>query len=162
MQQIMKTEGAGVDHKNTYRHHRCAIASYIISQRCFTRILITLTLIFVKLLTSLNRLISSTAITSNISDTKMVCVQCFFFYCSLNQSQRQREMERVAKENREMLKRLEKVEPIYKVSDWIENWRRKEDITGMITAYPDDFQAIVSLYVCMIKNCHPQSRLDHI
>ena len=25
MQQIMKTEGArgGVDHKNTYRHHRC-------------------------------------------------------------------------------------------------------------------------------------------
>ena len=58
----------------------------------------------------------------------------------------------MAKENREMLKRLEKVEPMYKVSDWIEDWRRKEDITGMITAYPDDFQAIVSLqslYVCM-------------
>ncbi len=50
----------------------------------------------------------------------------------------------MAKENREMLKRLEKVEPMYKVSDCIEDWRRKEDITGMITAYPEDFQAIVS------------------
>ena len=69
----------------------------------------------------------------------------YFCHYSLNQLQRQREMERVAKENKEMLKRLEKVEPIYKVSDWIEDWRRKEEITGMITAYPDDFQAIVSV-----------------
>ena len=84
---------------------------------------------------------------------KFMSAGIFFFYYSLNQLQRQREMERVAKENKEMLKRLEKVEPIYKVSDWIEDWRRKEEITGMITAYPDDFQAIVStinnyVYVC--------------
>ena len=53
-------------------------------------------------------------------------------------------MERVAKENRDMLKRLEMVEPIYKVSDWVDDWRKKEEITGMITAYPNDFQAVVS------------------
>ena len=75
-------------------------------------------------------------------------------YCdySLNQLQRQREMERVAKENKEMLKRLEKVEPIYKVSDWVEDWRRKEEITEMITAYPDDFQAIVSIELIISRH----------
>ena len=30
MQQIMKTEGGGVDHKNTYRHHRCAACCIMI------------------------------------------------------------------------------------------------------------------------------------
>lgn len=60
---------------------------------------------------------------------------------SLNQSQRQREMERVAKENAAMLKRLEKVEPIYKVSDWVDDWRRKQDLTERITAYPNEYQA---------------------
>ena len=50
----------------------------------------------------------------------------------------------MAKENKEMLKRLERVEPIYKVSDWVDDWRRKEEITGMITTYPNDFQDVVS------------------
>ena len=58
----------------------------------------------------------------------------------------------MAKENQEMLKRLEKVEPMYKVSDWIEDWRKKEEITGMITAYPDDFQAIVSTISLIYSN----------
>ena len=50
-------------------------------------------------------------------------------------------MERVAKENAAMLKRLEKVEPIYKVSDWVDDWRRKQDLTERITAYPNEYQA---------------------
>lgn len=36
-----------------------------------------------------------------------------------------------------MLKRLEQVEPIYKVADWIDDWRRKEELTEMITAFPE-------------------------
>ena len=63
-------------------------------------------------------------------------------------------MERVAKENKEMLKRLEKVEPIYKVSDWVDDWRRKQELTEMITSYPaDDFQPsrpLVSLLVLVL------------
>ena len=47
----------------------------------------------------------------------------------------------MSKENVAMLKRLEKVEPIYKVSDWIDDWRRKEELTEMITAYPNELQA---------------------
>lgn len=45
-------------------------------------------------------------------------------------------MERVAKENRELLKRLQKVGPMYRVSDWINDWQRKEELTSMITSYP--------------------------
>ena len=47
-------------------------------------------------------------------------------------------MDRIAKENKEMLKRLEKVEPYYKVADWIDDWRKKEELTDMITIFPDD------------------------
>lgn len=47
-------------------------------------------------------------------------------------------MGRIAKENKEMLKRLEKVEPIYKVTNWIDDWRRKEELTDMITIFPDE------------------------
>lgn len=57
--------------------------------------------------------------------------------CSLSQERRQREMERVAHENKQMLKRIEKVEPIYKVSEWIDDWQRKEELTSMITNYPE-------------------------
>lgn len=56
---------------------------------------------------------------------------------SLNQQQRQREVERVAHENKRMLKRLEQVEPIYKVSVWVDEWQRKEALTGMISCYPE-------------------------
>ena len=34
MQQIMKTEGGGVDHKNTYRHHRCATCMTAMLHTC--------------------------------------------------------------------------------------------------------------------------------
>ena len=40
-----------------------------------------------------------------------------------------------------MLKRLEKVQPIYKVSDWVEDWQRKEELTSMITCYPASTQS---------------------
>lgn len=56
---------------------------------------------------------------------------------SLNQEKRQREVQRVARENRQLLERLEKVEPMYKVSSWIEDWQRKGELTNMITAYPE-------------------------
>ena len=46
-------------------------------------------------------------------------------------------MERVARENKQMLKRLEKVKPMYKVSEWVDDWERKEQLTGMITNYPE-------------------------
>ena len=49
-------------------------------------------------------------------------------------------MDRVAKENVAMLKRLEKVEPIYKVTDWIDDWRKKQELTERITAYPNEYQ----------------------
>lgn len=57
---------------------------------------------------------------------------------SLNQLQRQRELERVAKENKELLKRLEKVEPMYKVSDWIDDWQKNAELMELITSYPED------------------------
>lgn len=47
------------------------------------------------------------------------------------------EMGRIARENRAMLKRLEDVEPMYKVTEWIDDWQRKEELTEMITAYPE-------------------------
>ncbi len=56
---------------------------------------------------------------------------------SLNEKQRLDELGRIAKENKAMLKRLEHVEPIYKVADWIDDWRRKEELTEMITAFPE-------------------------
>lgn len=37
-----------------------------------------------------------------------------------------------------MLKRLEKVEPTYKVADWIDDYRRKEELIDMITTFPDE------------------------
>ncbi|XP_064394176.1 uncharacterized protein LOC135341524 [Halichondria panicea] len=60
-----------------------------------------------------------------------------FQHHSLNEKQRQDELDRIAKENKAMLKRLEQVEPIYKVADWIDDWRRKEELTEMITAFPE-------------------------
>ena len=41
------------------------------------------------------------------------------------------------KENKELLKRLEKVQPIYRVSDWVDDWQKKEELTSRITAYPE-------------------------
>ena len=60
---------------------------------------------------------------------------------SLNQEQRQRDNQRVARENRQLLKRLEKVEPMYKVSSWVDDWQRKGELASMITAYPERMDA---------------------
>ena len=57
----------------------------------------------------------------------------------------------MSKENLEMLKRLEKVEPIYKVTDWIDDWRKKEELTEMITTYPNEYQA--SRPIVRVKEC---------
>ena len=64
-------------------------------------------------------------------------VNCCCCCCSLNQEQRRRDMTRISHENKQMLQRLQKVEPMYKVADWIEDWQRKEELTTMITAYPE-------------------------
>ena len=36
-----------------------------------------------------------------------------------------------------MLKRLQSAEPMYKISNWADDWQRKEELTSMITAYPE-------------------------
>lgn len=35
-----------------------------------------------------------------------------------------------------LLQRLEKVKPMYRISDWIDDWQRSEELTQRITAYP--------------------------
>lgn len=62
----------------------------------------------------------------------------------------------MARENRQLLKRLETVEPMYKVSSWIEDWQRKGELTNMITAYPEGTGAMIPVAnkVC-IDNTHP-------
>lgn len=35
-----------------------------------------------------------------------------------------------------MLRRLEKVQPVYRITDWIDDWQRSEELTQRITAYP--------------------------
>ena len=42
----------------------------------------------------------------------------------------------MSKDNKEMLKRLQQVEPMYRVQEWIDDWQRKEDHTERITAFP--------------------------
>ena len=44
------------------------------------------------------------------------------FLCSLNSSQRQREMIRVSEENRTLLVRLQKVQPHYRANDWVNQY----------------------------------------
>ena len=36
-----------------------------------------------------------------------------------------------------MLKRLQKVQPQYCVSEWVDDWTRNAKLTEMITAYPE-------------------------
>ncbi len=35
-----------------------------------------------------------------------------------------------------MQKRLESVEPIYRIADWVEDWKKNADLTEMITQFP--------------------------
>ena len=43
----------------------------------------------------------------------------------------------MARENLDILKRLEDAEPVYKVSKWIDEWQRKEELANMITSFPN-------------------------
>lgn len=36
-----------------------------------------------------------------------------------------------------MLGRLQKVQPMYRVSDCVDSWRKNAELTEMITAYPE-------------------------
>ena len=36
-----------------------------------------------------------------------------------------------------MLERLQKVQPVYRISDWIDDWQRSEELTQRISAYPN-------------------------
>lgn len=36
-----------------------------------------------------------------------------------------------------MLDRLQKVQPMYRVSDCVDSWRKNAELTEMITAYPE-------------------------
>jgi hypothetical protein len=55
---------------------------------------------------------------------------------SLNDEKRQREMERVACENKAMVQRLQKVKPVYRISDWIDDWQKSEELAQRITTHP--------------------------
>ena len=39
-----------------------------------------------------------------------------------------------------MQKRLEKVEPVYRITDWVDDWKKNAELTEMITAYPSTDQ----------------------
>lgn len=41
-----------------------------------------------------------------------------------------------------MIKRLETVKPMYKVSEWVSDWQRKEELMTMITSYPENKEPI--------------------
>lgn len=55
---------------------------------------------------------------------------------SLNASKRQREQQQLSQENAAILKRLQDVRPMYRVSDWVTDWEKKELLTENISAYP--------------------------
>lgn len=46
-------------------------------------------------------------------------------------------------ENKQMIKRLETVAPMYRMSNWVDDWQRKEELTSMITAYPENLAAAI-------------------
>ena len=55
------------------------------------------------------------------------------FLCSLNSSQRQREMIRVSEENRTLLVRLQKVQPHYRANDWVNQYTHTHTHTHAYT-----------------------------
>ena len=60
-------------------------------------------------------------------------------------------MARVEHENRRMLKRIETVETVYKMSDLVDDWQKKEALLDMITSYPEDnFVSVKPKEVCII------------
>ena len=40
-----------------------------------------------------------------------------------------------------MQKRLEKVEPMYRIADWVEDWQKNAELTALITQFPSTEQS---------------------
>ncbi|XP_055492603.1 uncharacterized protein CFAP97D2-like [Leucoraja erinacea] len=55
---------------------------------------------------------------------------------SLNKEMRQREMQRVTRENQAMQERLKQVEPQYNHLKWLEDWYKSEKYENNIARYP--------------------------
>ena len=58
-----------------------------------------------------------------------------------------------------MLQRLEKVRPMYRITDWIDDWQRSEELTQRITAFPTPshaHSAPVSETHHLMHLCHTQ------
>ncbi|XP_051882391.1 uncharacterized protein LOC127576072 isoform X2 [Pristis pectinata] len=55
---------------------------------------------------------------------------------SLNREKRQRELERVTRENQAMQERLKRVEPQYNHLKWLEDWYKSEEHLDKIARYP--------------------------
>ncbi|XP_032879024.1 uncharacterized protein CFAP97D2 isoform X2 [Amblyraja radiata] len=55
---------------------------------------------------------------------------------SLNREMRQREMQRVTRENQAMQERLKQVEPQYNHLKWLEDWYKSEKYENNIARYP--------------------------
>lgn len=36
-----------------------------------------------------------------------------------------------------MQKRIEQVRPVYKIADWVEDWKKNAELTELITAFPE-------------------------
>ena len=47
-----------------------------------------------------------------------------------------------------MLQRLQKVKPVYRISDWIDDWQKSEELTQRIAAYPTKYP--VSYLLCIV------------
>lgn len=75
---------------------------------------------------------------------------------SLNEEKRRREVRRVSTENKQMIKRLETVAPMYRMSNWVDDWQRKEELTSMITAYPENLAAAIPV----AKKIQPETAAD--
>ncbi|XP_003389065.1 PREDICTED: uncharacterized protein C17orf105 homolog [Amphimedon queenslandica] len=82
------------------------------------------------LLRKMNHIMSS-------SSSKGIDHRNSYRHHSLNEERREREMERVQKENESLLKRIQQVKPVYRVDDHVESWRRNAELTEMISSYPE-------------------------
>lgn len=97
--------------------------------------------------------LTTTILTSITGRASYRIIRLARFLNSLNHLQRKRELERVARENGELVKRLEKVEPIYKLTDWVDDWEKNEKLHEMITCYPESMHVKVGTYI----SCHYMS-----
>lgn len=53
-----------------------------------------------------------------------------------------------------MLQRLQSVKPVYRISDWIDDWQRSEELTQRITAYPS-IPTVCGIYLpCTIHHAY--------